>query len=173
MARGRMLIFIKKNIYHILIWGLMFLYLISARDIYVKFFLSESEGKPVEHQETLPPDEKHIASAVARILFIDKDVFRVSGWILLQSGLEISDFEGCVVLQSEEETYFFPIEMTPNVENRTSFRTFISREFIHPGAYRIGFFLKHKMNSKDVYYSYSNKLIIRTPNSVNLENYEK
>jgi hypothetical protein len=87
-----MLIFFRKFRFHILIWGLMLLYLLTARYIHVKFFLSDSEGKPVENQEVLPPETNQIASAIDNMSFVDEDLFILKGWVLLRSDPENPEF---------------------------------------------------------------------------------
>ena len=167
-----MLNFFRKNGLHILIWGIMLLYLMVAHDVHVKFFLSESEGKPVEYKGNLPRDEDQIASAIDNMSFIDEDLFALNGWASFRSDPENLDFERLIILRSDTKTYFFSVETAPIVGILLPFSAIMSREFIQPGTYRIGFLFKHKRNN-GTYYSNTNKIIVRTPNSVKLEDYKQ
>jgi hypothetical protein len=151
----------------------MLLYLLTARYIHVKFFLSDSDGIPVENQEVLPPETNQIASAIDNMSFVDEDLFILRGWVFLRSDPENPEFEKFIILKSDMDIYFYSIETTPIIVKLPPFSAIVSKEFVQPGTYRIGFLFRNKTNKKEVYYSHANKIIVRTPNSVQLEDYKK
>ncbi len=163
---------IEKYGIHILIWAVMFLYLVTAHDLYIKFFLSESIGKPIEYNENLPTETESIASAIDNMVSVDQDIFELNGWVLLRSDHSNSYFEKMLVLQSNTRIYFFAVKTTSDVKKLPPFSVNVSSEFLQPGIYRVGFLFRSNERNT-AYYSNTDKVIIRTPNSLRIEDYKE
>lgn len=158
---------IGKNKLHILFWGLMLVYLIFAHDLYVKFFLSKADGRPVVYEENLPRETKKIRGDFGSILHLERGLYSLNGWAFFRSNPDNTQFERLIVLQSDTKTYFYPV-----ITSTRPIKVYISKEFIQPGSYQIGILFKNKQD-KSVYYRITNKMIIRTPNYLLLESVKK
>lgn len=158
----------------------MSIYVICVHGIYTLFFLSE--GKPVKPTPHLPVPSERIKSGIdimEQTIINGNSVFRLEGWAFLQQEPQQANYERWIIFQSDSRTYSFPtkITMDQNIQkifpdtgidlSNSGFYSDISIDFIKPGIYTIGFLYRQPSNEIS-YYSLSNKMLMRTPNTVKL-----
>jgi len=160
-----MLYFFKKNKFHFLVWIIMLVYLFAAHDLYNHFILTE--GKPIQCQQDLPKGTQLIKYRLKKLnsnIISGQDINILSGTAFLRKEPDQSQYERLIVLQSHTKMYFFPVI---NIIKKTGILVNIAKEFIKPGTYRIGILFRHKIKDT-VFYTVTNKTIIRTPNNIKI-----
>ena len=174
-----MLTFIKMYWVHGILWAAMFTYVAISPQIYLRYILKE--GKPVPGNKALPQPTDQIYFSVDRLDLIKAPgLFNLWGWSFFLGDKDQAAYSQWIVLQSPENTYFYPAETFPRPEVQTvykdfnldlsnaGFSTHISKYAIEPGEYRIGILFEHTASGA-VYYIVTNKIILRTANHIHLE----
>lgn len=174
------LIWLRKQWIHILIWVAMLLYVVMAPAAYARFILRD--GKPIYLDLILPHNSDKIMYSVDRldpIIFHGQSLYDLWGWAFIEDTNQ-SLYERYIVLRSEAKTYFFPVVSSnrPDVQSAFSsmhldilysgFITYIAKDDIERGSYRVGVLFRHKNSSLSVYYIDTNSNIIRTANQLKL-----
>lgn len=179
--------FIARNWMHELLWLLMISYFIFAPTLYAKYYLKK--GAPIQSEYSLtnfPQETKNAKYAISdefnAIVTSGGRYYKLSGWSFIVEDMSAnqSDYERTLVLKSDTSIYFFSVTTTtiksvqdtfPNINmdlTRTGFNTFIARDLIAPGKYRIMFIFKHK-TSGESFIKATSEFVIRTPNRLILE----
>lgn len=172
---------IKKHWVHILVWLLMLTYVIFAPSLYGRFVLKS--GKSIQFPEELPKETGRISyyfDNMELIVIDGQELSSLWGWAFLQEEPDQSQFERIVVLKSDSNTYFFPTQsfqrsdvqaafsnLGIDVQN-SGFSTYLSKDVVRPGSYRIGFVFKNQTTNA-IYFELSNKIIVRTANQFQFE----
>ena len=178
-----MLTFIKKAWIHGIIWAAMLVYVTISPDIYAKFILEE--GKPVQFNKALPQPTDQMSFWVDRLDLIEAPgLYNLWGWSFFRGDKDQDAYERWVVLQSEENTYFYPARSFQRPELQSAFKdvdidisnggfsTHISKFAIEPAEYRIGILFEHKF-SDAMHYIFTNHVLTRTANQMRLETLNK
>lgn len=170
---------------HIFILLITTLYLLMAPKIYAYLFLTY--GKPVFLEETLPFPSEEILFAVdgdGSIIINNQNIYQTNGWAFLMNVPDQSIYDRYLVLKSGSRQYFFSLEDAKRHElseafknqggglSNAGFQAYLSGDSISSGAYNIGFFFKEKGGTQ-IYYSVSERYLIRTPNHINIMMGEK
>jgi hypothetical protein len=176
--------FIKKNWFHIVAWTVILVYFAVAPDLYVLFFLKN--GKPLQIDGNLPTETDQIKFRIdnlEEVKYEGQNIYRLYGWAFSTMYKEVPPdmYEREIVLTSNSNTYFFPIEnlKRPGVQDvykylqmdlvDSGFLTLISKDVILPGEYRVGIVFKNLLNNSAYYADKPKRTVIRTPNNLFLK----
>jgi hypothetical protein len=133
-------------------------------------------GEPIPFEYGLPNATDQIQASIDRLEpynSTDKDLFTLLGWSIFIGDPNQSVYERFIVLHSNNNIYFFPIQSSkrPDVQEyfnylhmdllNSGFSTTLSKDSIIVGDYQIGIVYKHH-SSNAVYYFLSNRVITRT-----------
>ena len=170
----------QKNWIHIFVWAAMLIYMAAAPHFHERYILKA--GKPVLFDDKLPQVTDQIYYGVDRfdpVVVHGQNLYNLWGWSFMRGEPDQAAYERLIVLQSENRVYFFSSvnNARPDVQTlfndlrldliNTGFSAYISKDVIEPGTYHIGILVKHQGNGK-IYYTVTEKRIIRTPNKLHL-----
>jgi len=156
---------------HVVLWGLMVLYLFIAPPIKDK--LTIKEGKPVDlGNVTLASSEsiRYNIDKISEVKLGKQLLYRVIGWSFIKRDVKQTDYDVYLVLSSENHTYFFPTRRgnREDVEkafpdlaadlSQSGFTAFIAKDTMKKDEYRVGFLFKHKTSGEMVYQSTDERL---------------
>lgn len=166
--------------FHIILWITTFLYLLFFPKLIDNILLTE--GKPIQYEIGSIESTDILKYSVDRLdaITINKqDIFNLWGWAFAPTFKEQSEFEKIVVLESENQTYYFKAESFKREELQKVFKDIdidlsysglkanIAKEALKPGSYTIGIIFNNKSNN-DTYYQITNAKLLRTPNNLKL-----
>lgn len=176
--------YLTKIKMHLFILLFMFFYLAFAPRLYTKYFIKL--GKPTDLKINLPAASPLINFNIEtsrETLFSNHKVFHIGGWSFLENVTDQSIYEKYLVLNSRDRVYYFRFEevlredvskffkdLGLNLLN-SGFWTSIAPEAIATDTYNVGLLFINK-TEEEAYYTISNKYIIRTANSINMETNE-
>jgi hypothetical protein len=167
-----------KNKVHLVIWAVFIIYLLTASQIYAKFFLKN--GKPLPGPAALPAEKGSVQFFLDDLSpYHDKGetVFMLTGWVFSEEFQESGIYQKKIVLHSSKEDLIFPTEIVdrPDVAEHFSslhmdlvnsgFRVFISKDVLKIDNYRIGFLLEDANGDVKVY-RLVDQYIQREPNGL-------
>jgi hypothetical protein len=159
----------------------MLIYFIFAPSLYSRFVLNN--GKNIQYDEKLPRETGRISyyfDNLEPVVIDGEELSSLWGWAFLQEEPDQSQYERIVVLKSDSRIYFFPTQSFQRSDVQAAFSdlgidiqdsgfsTYISKEVIRPGSYRIGFVFKNQMTD-EIFYSLSNNILVRTANQFQFE----
>ena len=162
---------------HILIWAVLLIYLFSANQLYIHFFLKN--GKPLSTRVTLPAPSKDLVYKLAdmQVVQVDgEDLNEIKGYAFFPDEPEL-DTNISIVLSSPTQQYVFPtnsvaypnmIESYPNYTPGMSgdeFSMLISKNVIKPGRYKIGILVEEQDGNRRSYVL-TGSIIQKTPNTI-------
>ncbi len=175
-----MMIYLKKYRFHLLIWAVMLCYLAAAPALYAEFILRN--GKPVSLNQELPEPTTEALGEANRLdptSLNGQNQYNLWGWAFIKGEEDQTIYERFVVLRSNTRTYFFSTEIIsfPQVQTlfpyldqdvtETGFSTYLAKEAIARGTYRVGFLFRHK-STADAFYIETNKVMVKTANQLKL-----
>jgi hypothetical protein len=176
----RKLTWLRKYWFHILVWVAMVIYVVIAPSAYARFILRD--GKPVSLDLVLPANTAKMMYSVDRldpIIFHGQNLYTLWGWAFIPGEADQSIYERFIVLRSDTKTYFFPVvnSTRPDVQSafanlhldllNSGFTTYLAKDDIPRGSYRVGILFRHKASSLLKYLD-TNSIIIRTANQLQL-----
>jgi hypothetical protein len=179
-----MLNILRKGWVHLLVWTAMIVYLVLAPNLYANYFIKN--GKPIQFREGLPAVTDQISYSVSSLVSTMSDgqeIYNLWGWAFLHEEADQSQYERFIVLKSDKRDFFFPVKSfeRPEVQKafpdlkidvtNSGFSTYISKDAISPGSYRIGIVFRNKLNNFTSYVS-SNKMIINDGKLLQLKTVE-
>jgi len=105
---------------HILLWGMMILYLIIAPIVYGKFIVDE--GKPIEFNVSTTIESPNIKCAIEKfqpITINNDDFYHLWGWSFFDDNIVPTDYDRFILLESEDKRFYFATHASdrPDVEN--------------------------------------------------------
>jgi hypothetical protein len=168
---------IKGKVLHLIIFGLLVIYVLSANTIYTTFFLKH--GKPIPGKIELPPQTQSIQFAflpIEEIRYDGQDYFSLHGYALHDT-LKPGDYLIKIVLHSTTEDLVFPVDGTavfyllhkrPDYNesmNLAEFKMIFSKNVLKVDNYQIGILVEEKQGSRR-YYQLTGNYIERTPNNL-------
>lgn len=171
--------FFRKYRFHILIWGVMIAYFLTAPNIYSQYAMKH--GRPVQIDFELPQPTDQIQAAVDKIFPLvidDYHLFRFWGWAFTQEEPDPTLYDRYFVLASNTNTYIYPMEITgrPDVQEYladlnldlvdTGFNAMISKDGIRIGRYQAGVLFRNIATGEVIYSIIPGRIIIRTPNEL-------
>jgi len=163
---------------HVVVWGLMILYLFIAPPIKDK--LTIKEGKPVDlGNVTLESSEsiRYNIDKISEVKLGKQLLYRVIGWSFIERDVKQTDYDVYLALSSEDHTYFFPTrrgnrgdveKAFPEIEadlTMSGLTAFIAKDTIKKDEYRVGFLFKHKTSGEMIYQS-TDERVVKTFNSI-------
>lgn len=167
-----------KNKTHLLIWAVLLIYLLTARDLYTAFFLRD--GKPIA-EAALPGEEfGNIVMNVDRLqagYYDGEDLYILSGWVFDPTIKDSGQFRKKLVLHSAREDLVFLADSLyrsdlnnalPQYEmdlSRAGFQVVLSKDVLRMDNYRIGFILEDADGNRRTY-RFVDKYIEREPNNL-------
>lgn len=173
---------IRKNRFHILIWVVMIAFVILAPRIQAEFFIRD--GRPIQLNGELPAETSQLMFYVDRVEVYDDQgiLYNLRGWAFstVDKNIPPSQYQREIVLISEHGNYVFSTraERRKDVQNHFSdlgmnldmpgFSVLINKNIIENGKYSIGIIFRH-LPSGSAYYINTFKILVRTPNSIKLE----
>ena len=162
-----------------MIWAAMLAYIVIAPEVYARFILKE--GKPLPFEHALPQPTDQISFAVDRLDSTkDQGLFHLWGWSFFRGDSNQAAYERWIILQSEENTYFYQAVSFQRPDLQSAFKdvkidllnagysTYISKYAIKAGDYQIGLLFVNKQ-TKAVHYIITNKSLVRTANHLRLQ----
>jgi hypothetical protein len=168
---------------HLVIWGLMALYLFVAPGIYDHLFVIE--GNPIQANVKLPATFSGSKSSVdALVIYNELDgVYQVMGWAFptTDKSILLGDYERQVVLATPTRNYIFALETVERTDVQvhfndlgtdltdSGFSAFIASHALAPGAYSLGLIFKNILIGT-TYYIDTGRCVARTPNDFVLKN---
>lgn len=148
---------------HILIVALLGLYLATANQIYIQFFLDN--GRPAPVQPALPAESGEVRYKLGemRAVRIDgEDVYELKGFAY-NADAPLHDYNITILLVSDDEQIAFPTT-TPEFPglirsskgykdgmDEAEFRALISKQVLDAGVYRIGILLEEKYGKERLF----------------------
>ncbi len=164
---------------HLVIWGMMVLYLIVAPGIYDHFFVVE--GKPIEVNVRLPAMVGESRSGVDALVIYNKQggVYQLWGWAfpMVNKSIPAGDYERQIVLATPTRNYVFAAETVERADvqeyfndlgmdlTNSGFSALISKNAIELGEYRLGIVFRN-LQDNTAYYIDTKRSLIRTPNQL-------
>lgn len=163
---------------HLVLWGVMILYLFIAPPI--KDRLTIVEGKPVDMGEVSLESQDIIRYTIDKFNEVKSGrqmLYRAIGWSFIEEEVKQTDYDVFFVLSSDQATYFFPTirgdredveKAFPEIVSdlsKSGFTALIARETMKNGEYRVGFLYKNKTSGKTIYQS-TEKWMVKTLNKL-------
>jgi hypothetical protein len=175
----------KKYWPHLLLWMVMLAYFIFAPDLYSHVFVKR--GKPLQTENSLPSPSKRITFVVDALdAYVEgsEDLYSLYGWgyITSEAGKSVDGFVPEIALVSDNRMYFFAAKTShrnPGPESAFAdkrvnldtlgYQTFIARDSIKPGKYRIALIFKNPSTGEAYYWDKPAHYLIKTPNTLTLK----
>jgi len=164
---------------HILLWGMMILYLIIAPIVYGKFIVDE--GKPIEFNVSTTIESPNIKCAIEKfqpITINNDDFYHLWGWSFFDDNIVPTDYDRFILLESEDKRFYFATHASdrPDVENayqvtsraiidEAGFFTYVSKSALPIGMYHIKIIYQHRV-SKEAYEVDTGDIVKRTGNQL-------
>jgi hypothetical protein len=162
---------------HLLVLSLLLIYLLSARQIYTRFFLER--GKPVAQNAPLPVENMEMVYKLAdlRTARVEgEELYELKGFAFLPA-TPLDHHRITIILRSETQTLAFPTEPAvfpsmmksfkgyrPGME-QAEFRAFFSRHALPVGTYQVGILLEEAGGVRRAYQPTEN-IVRKTYNTV-------
>jgi hypothetical protein len=168
----------NKTWIHVVLWGIMILYLFIAPPIKDK--LTIVEGKPVAMSGVSLESAGIIRDSIDKFneVKIGKQMlYRVIGWSFIENDVKQTDYDVYLVLNSENHTYFFPTvrgnrddveKAFPEIKadlSKSGFTALIAKDTMKNGEYRVGFLYKNKTSGETIYQS-TEEHMLKTLNTI-------
>jgi len=166
---------------HVLLWGVMILYLFIAPVIKDKVTIVT--GKPVNVAGVTLESSDNIVGMVDRMTEAKVDgqwVYRFQGWSYIKTDMEQANYDVYLVFANEGNQYIYAttpysradVEAAfPEVESDLSnsgFDTVVAKELMANGTYDVGLLYKHKTSGAATF-QLMDKVLIKTINDIKLE----
>jgi len=183
ITRALMMIgkFLRKNRTHLAILVSTVIYLTVIPGIYTRYFVKL--GKPADSIINLPYTSPFIRFSIDTTNMVpttNQRVYQINGWAFLENQPDQTIYDKYLVLNSKDQIYYFlyePVERQ-SVEDHfrdlgldilnSGYRAYISADAIRTGKYNIGFLFINR-SGVETYYTYTNRYILRTPNTDSIE----
>ena len=180
-----MAIRISKNYgIHILIWALMASYLLIAPGLFTPMMIKT--GKPIRTDSSIPTESDQISFAVEGLGFRPQNgerLYNLFGWAFILGQGEAADrFEREITLTSDKKVYVFStqtVARNPGPESifvklgvnldTLGYSTRISEDALKVGRYRIGIIFRNPSTGVDFYLDKPARYLVKTPNTLRLE----
>lgn len=178
--------FFKRYWLHILLWGLMAVYFITAPGVYARVFLKA--GKPIPTDSAIPPESNRISFVVEGLEPYTQDgqsLHNLYGraYIAPEQGQPPMDgFVREITLISDDNTYVFfvkSVHRDPGLQDLPAslgidldtlgFSAAISKDVIKPGTYRIGVVFRNPSTGEAYYGDKPAHYLVRTANTFTLK----
>jgi len=169
---------IIANQKHLIVWTVLLIYVASANQLYVNFFLKN--GKPVSKNEPLPTEVRPIVYQLSDTLQPvrrnGESLYELTGYAFFQDNpLEQTQIK--IVLYSPTLKLTFPTQASPYPDMIRSYSGFkpgmedaqfdllLSKNVVKPGTYQICILLESG-NGEDQVYVMTGGTILKTPNTL-------
>jgi hypothetical protein len=169
---------IVANQKHLIVWAVLLIYLASANQLYVNFFLRQ--GKPVSKNDPLPSEVRPIVYQLSDTLQSvrrnGENLFELSGYAFFQDNpLEPTQIK--ILLFSPTLKLTFPTQAAQYPDmiqsysgykpgmDRTQFSLLLSKNTLKPGTYQICILLQ-SLTGGDQVYVMTSGTILKTPNTI-------
>lgn len=180
---------VSKNIGHIIVWTILVLYLVFARNLYNEFFLKN--GKPVaqaDPKQAQVVDGKYYIDGLDQVRYDGQDLYLLRGWGFNPSypTAPLQDYKKHIILASGDRWFVFEASIIPRPAlnnamkdlisgfsgdvTHAGFQGHISEDFLPTGSYRIGLMFTPNTSASPEYLFWTNKYLRRTPNQFSLTN---
>jgi hypothetical protein len=172
--------FLRKNWIHIVVWGLMIVYLFVSPLIEEKYFLHQ--GKPVALDAVSAVETSQLRYSIDKISEVKtqgEKVYKLNGWSFLPSAQSLTDHDVFIAVTVQGKLVYYPVvagkrrdvvSAFPEVTFDLLFSGFscnIAKETISQGSHAIGILYRHKATGETLYQETGYKLV-RTPNTLAL-----
>jgi len=183
-VKSSLLIFVRKNWIHLLIWALMILFVFFAPGIIDRTTLKY--GKPIQVEPgALNTSDlaKGYVDNLQPIKYKGNYVYYITGWgfAAIDPKFSVDDYTRYLVLQSDSRTYYYSVESAERGDVRDAFpqlqlkstnlgfNVIIAKQFIEPGKYRLGIIFRQNGTGTE-YITWTPQTIVRTKNQISLGN---
>lgn len=162
---------------HIIYWGILLIYLLSANTVYTRFFIRD--GKPIATPVGLPADTGGITYNLVElrpVLYNGQALYELKGFAFLTANpTQINKIT--IILTSGAETRAFSTNSVPFPDmiqayagytagmDEAEFSMLLSKDVLIPGVYQIGILLENTEGPERTYVLTGNS-IKQTPNTV-------
>ncbi len=170
---------LSANLKHIVVWGVLAIYLLSANQLYVQFILKN--GKPFATNINLPPVASsgivyRLSDFIQPLRYEGQDLLELKGYAFTSANPTALN-KITVILSSGGESMAFPTLGDPNPNMIESYQGFtkgmehaefnllLSKNVLKPGTYKIGILLE-EVGSSQRWYVQTGSSIRKTPNLV-------
>ena len=169
---------ILANQKHLIVWAVLLIYLASANQLYLNFFLKE--GKPVSKNDPLPSEVRPIVYQLSDTLQPvrrnGENLYQLSGYAFFQDD-PLAQTQIKMVLYSPTLKLTFPTQAAPYPDmiqsyfgyqpgmDQAQFNLLLSKNALKPGTYQVCILLEAN-NGEDQVYVMTNGTILKTPNTI-------
>jgi hypothetical protein len=171
---------LSGNLKHIVVWGVLVIYLLSANQLYVQFILKN--GKPVATNLDLPPVSSNgivyrLSDFVQPLRYEGQDQLQLKGYAFTAANPTALNKITVILISSEGQTIAFPTMANPfpnMIESykgyvkgmeHAEFSVLLSKNALKPGTYKIGILLEDSGGASRSYVLTGSR-IQKTPNIV-------
>ncbi len=169
---------IAANLKHLIIWAILLIYVASANQLYVRFFLKD--GKPVGKNDPLPTDTRQIVYQLSDTLQPvrrdDENLYSLSGYAFFQDD-PLEQTLISIVLYSPTLKLTFPTQAVQYPDMIRSyfgyqpgmdiaqFNLLLSKNTLKPGTYQVCILLDGD-DENDQVFVMTNGTILKTLNTI-------